>query len=39
MGALVKLAAYLTPKAAELINEGAQRLWNIIVDDEVVEVD
>lgn len=37
MGALVILAAYLAPKAAELIKEGAQHVWDIIVDGEIVD--
>ena len=35
MGALVKLAAYLAPKAAELLKEGAKYVWEILTEDSI----
>ena len=35
MGALVKLAAYLAPKAADLLKEGAKHVWEILTEDAV----
>lgn len=37
MGALVRLAAYLAPKAAELLKEGAQHVWEVIVNGDIAD--
>lgn len=33
MGALVKLAAYLAPKALDLVKECASTIWETITDN------
>lgn len=35
MGALVKLAAYLAPKAVGLLKEGAKHVWEILTEDTI----
>lgn len=35
MGALVKLVAYLAPKAAELLKEGAKNVWEILTEETI----
>lgn len=35
MGALVKLAAYLAPKTADLLKEGAKHVWEILTDETI----
>lgn len=37
MEALVKLVAYLAPKAAEVLKEGAKQIYDKLVEDEVIE--
>lgn len=37
MGALVRLAAYLAPKAADLLKEGAKHLWEVITDGDIAD--
>lgn len=35
MGALVRLAAYLAPKAADLLKEGVKHVWEVLTDDPI----
>lgn len=37
MGALVRLADYLAPKAAELLKEGAKHVWDVIMDGDIAD--